>query len=71
MKQRLDSNSEQQAGAQSAQHHMEPGLEFGSVEDAIRFDAAHTEVPPQLHERLLRGIEAAKARRPWWRRWFR
>ena len=70
MKQRLTNESKTQGETQSA-HAAKRGMEFGSVEDALRFDAAQTPVPPALRARVLGAVEVEMARRPWWRRWFR
>jgi hypothetical protein len=47
------------------------GLEFASVEDMLRYDAAHTAPPDSVAERLAGSI--AREPRPirsWWRRFF-
>jgi hypothetical protein len=46
-------------------------LEFENAEQMIRYDAAHTDVPPAVAERLQQSIEREpKPARPWWQRWF-
>ena len=70
MKQRLINEAKQDAEMQREQS-AEQGLEFKSVEDAIRFDAARTVVPPEIRERVLRAAGEERARHPWWKRWFR
>ena len=75
MKQRLTNEAKEHAevqAEQTAQQRSEPGRQFASAEELLRFDAAQTAVPPQLRERVLRQVEAEKStRQPWWKRWFR
>ena len=72
MKQRLTSESKEEAEELSAQLGQEAGdLEFESVEALIRHDAALTTVPPQLLDRVLRDIDQEPPTLPWWKRWFR
>jgi len=70
MKQRLTNEAKQDAETLNEQR-AEPGLEFQSAEEAIRFDAARVAVPPELRERVLRDVAAERPRLPWWKRWFR
>jgi hypothetical protein len=43
--------------------------EFASVEELIRHDAAQTEVPPALAEKIRETMSREPApARPWWRR---
>ncbi len=47
--------------------------EFGSVEEMLRYDAAHTEVPATLKPRLADSLAKEPVlppRSPWWRRWL-
>ncbi|MDA1275880.1 MAG: hypothetical protein O2960_17835 [Verrucomicrobia bacterium] len=45
--------------------------EFTTVEEMIRFDAAQTEVPVEIAERLSASIQTEpKPPRTWWRRFF-
>jgi hypothetical protein len=71
VKERLTQQTEQAAAhvqIQNAQGSAE--LEFKSVEDALRFDAAQTEVPPKLEERILKEAPS-ESKKPWWKRWLR
>ena len=70
MKQRLTNEAKQDAETRN-EHRAEPGLEFQTAEEAIRFDAARVVVPPELRERVLREVTVERARLPWWKRWFR
>lgn len=45
--------------------------EFGTVEDMIRHDAAHTDPPPAIEDRLRHTLaHEPPPRRGWWRRLF-
>jgi len=46
------------------------GVEFPTAEEAIRYDAAHTDLPPSLAERLKKSVEQEprQAESPWWKR---
>jgi hypothetical protein len=45
--------------------------EFGTVEELLRHDAAHTQVPPAVAARLQQSIAREPApRASWWRRLF-
>lgn len=44
-------------------------LEFQTVEDLLRHDAAQTAVPPEIARRLSQSIaQPAPPRRSWWRK---
>lgn len=73
MKNRSKLSREQQQGEQhtaaheSRQHHQE----FATAEDLLRFDAAQTDVPPQVAEKLKQSIgDVAPPRRSWWKNLF-
>ena len=53
----------------ATQQRKEGALEFKSAEEVIRFDAAQTNVPDHLRERVFRDV-ADVPRVAWWRRWF-
>jgi hypothetical protein len=48
------------------------GQEFASAEEMLRFDAAHTAVPPQIADRLKHSIGSAPPApgRSWWKNLF-
>jgi hypothetical protein len=73
MKERLTNETKQEAETQqeqTGQQRREAALEFDSVEEMIRYDAAQTTVSPELGERLLRSVETERPPRPWWKRWL-
>jgi hypothetical protein len=46
-------------------------LEFATTDDLLRHDAARTEVPPVIAERLSKSIEnLPRPSRSWWQRFF-
>ncbi len=46
-------------------------IEFTSVEEMLRFDAAQVSPPPSVAERLNQSLAAEpKPKTSWWRRWF-
>jgi len=46
----------------------ETTLKFASPEEALRYDAAQTTVPPRIAQRLKESLSrAAGPARPWWR----
>jgi len=56
--------AEQQTQAQAAR-------EFASAEELLRYDAAHTAVPPEIARRLQKSAADLPApRTPWWQRLF-
>ncbi|MBI4658101.1 MAG: hypothetical protein HY735_04485 [Verrucomicrobia bacterium] len=62
---------EEQAAAFEQTHPKRAALQFASAEEAIRYDAGETAVPPQIAQRLNESI--AREPKPavsWWRRWF-
>ena len=45
--------------------------EFASVEEMLRYDAAHTVVPPEIARRLEKSTGDLPAPKPsWWKRLF-
>ena len=67
------SHDQQQHEQQSAgQEARQEKREFATAEDLFRFDAEHTEVPPQVAERLKQSLNAGAPppRRSWWRNLF-
>jgi hypothetical protein len=61
---------EQQTAAH--QEHIESAreVEFASVEEMLRHDAAQTPVPPGIEHRLQESLERTPHSKSWWRRWF-
>ena len=71
-----NSRLNQRQQEQSAQHQQTAtetrAMEFAGAEEALRYDATHTVVPPKVAERLLESIrgEPRPAGMGWWRRIF-
>jgi hypothetical protein len=74
MKQQKKFQSEQQQ-EHAAEHHtgQTAGREFASVDDLLRFDAAHTTTPPAIADRLQKSsAQIPKPSSPsWWQRFFK
>jgi hypothetical protein len=68
---KLDSEQQQQqAAAQQSQN--QPALEFDTPEAMLRYDAAHTAVPPGIEQRLQQSAATVPPpARSWWRRFFK
>jgi hypothetical protein len=48
-----------------------PGKAFENVDELLRYDAAQTNPPVELEDRLARSVENTPlTARPWWRRWL-
>jgi hypothetical protein len=62
--------SEHITGAE--QNQRQAGQEFANADEMLRFDAAHTDVPTELEQRLKKSAgELPQApRRSWWRNLF-
>lgn len=46
--------------------------EFATVEELLRHDAAHTDVPPAIAERLTQSIAKLPPKpQSWWQRWLK
>lgn len=68
---RLHQQAREQAEAHT--HSVQPpaAKEFATPEELLRFDAAQTEVPPGVAQRLRESVQREpKPERPWWRRMF-
>lgn len=74
MKQRLKHETgEEMEEESSLDQRTEEALTFDTPEAMLRYDAAHTPVPPQMRERVMQSIseEPVEANpRPWWKRWM-
>jgi hypothetical protein len=47
-----------------------PGCEFASVDELLRFDAAQVEVPRAIANRLQESVQTEpKTKRRWWQLW--
>ena len=71
-----NSRLNQRQHEQNAQHQQSAietrAVEFAGAEEALRYDAAHTAVPPRVVERLRQSIrgEPPPAGTRWWRKIF-
>ena len=46
--------------------------EFATAEELLRHDAAQTEVPPVIAERLTKSIQnLPRPTKTWWQRWLK
>lgn len=65
----FDHNEEKRSEVQDQTLHQKEELEFTSPEEMLRYDAARTDVPPAIAERLKDSLpEQIAPRRSWWRR---
>jgi hypothetical protein len=71
-KSKLNSRQKDQlARKQDASQTQSATAEFNGPEDMLRYDAAQTEVPERLTERLRESIgKEPPPARPWWRKFF-
>lgn len=62
--------SQKQEQSVEQQTHTQAGKEFATSDELLRFDAAHTPVPPEIAERLKKSAAdiAPPAKRSWWRK---
>lgn len=71
MKRRERLTSHQNQQSESTQTQAQQPREFETAEELLRFDAAHTAVPPSVAERLQESIRSQTTPdRPWWKRWL-
>ena len=63
---------QEQTTAQQNASQQQTALEFSAAEEALRHDAAQTELPRAIAERLKKSIaqEPSKENVPWWKRLF-
>jgi hypothetical protein len=69
MKQQTKLSEEQQQHAAEHQTQQPAAREFATAEELLRYDAAHTPVPPAIAQRLQKSTGQASAPLPrsWWR----
>jgi len=71
MKHRIKlSQEQQQQHAAENQTQSQAAQEFASAEELLRYDAAHTTVPPAIAQRLHKSTRQSSATprpRSWWR----
>jgi hypothetical protein len=77
MKKKLQHQEQHEAQTESHQEQQsaqtQTAREFTTPEEALRFDAAQTEVPPAIAERLQKSLDRDPPPVPsksWWRRLF-
>ncbi len=64
-----EQEQEQTAQGQQAQQAQQAPLEFAAAEEALRHDAAQTDLPPAIAERLRDSIaREPKPTAAWWKR---
>ena len=72
MKQQTKLSQEQQQQATEHQTQQQPAArEFANAEEMLRYDAAHTPVPPVIAQRLQKSTgELPQPKAAWWKRWL-
>jgi hypothetical protein len=61
--------SEEQQHAAEQQTQQQSAREFANTEEMLRYDAAHTTVPPGIAQRLQKSTGGATApKTSWWKR---
>ena len=70
MKQQTKLSEEQQHAAEQ-QTQQQSAHEFANAEDILRYDAAHTTVPPEIARRLQKSTaDLPGPKTSWWKRLF-
>jgi hypothetical protein len=65
------SEQQQQQHAAEQQTQQSAAREFASAEEMLRYDAAHTTVPPAIAQRLQKSTGGAtEPKTSWWKRLF-
>ena len=63
--------SEEQQHAAEQQTQKQSAHEFANAEELLRYDAAHTPVPPAIAQRLQKSTgELPQPKLAWWKRLF-
>jgi hypothetical protein len=74
MKHQSKLSEEQQQSRQVGAEHQtqqEAAREFATAEEALRYDAAHTTVPPEIARRLQKSTsDLPRPKTAWWKRWL-
>jgi hypothetical protein len=71
MKQNFTKATEaQQTAAQEQAQQAQPGVEFKTVEELLRHDAAQVQPPKSLMTRLQQSLQQEIRPPAWWKRWF-
>ena len=64
--------SQQHEHHEEQQSHVQPGQEFASADELLRYDVGQTPVPPEIEQRLQKSaehIDPPKSR-SWWKNLF-
>ncbi len=70
MKQESKHRSQEQLAQTTA--HQAAAREFATAEELLRHDAAQTQVPPVIAERLTQSIAKLPGKpQSWWQRWLK
>jgi hypothetical protein len=65
---KLSEEQQQQQHAAEQQAQQPSAREFANAEEALRYDAAHTTVPPEIARRLQKSTgQTGAPPRPWWK----
>jgi hypothetical protein len=71
MKQQTKLSQEQQQHAAEHQTQQPGAREFANAEELLRYDAAHTPVPPVIAQRLQKSTgDLPQPKLAWWKRWL-
>ena len=66
------SEEQQQTGYRETGQQAQAGREFADADELLRYDAAHTPVPPDIARRLRESTTGLTAPKPsWWKRWLK
>lgn len=65
------SQEQQQQHAAGQRTQQQAAREFANAEELLRYDAAHTTVPPVIAQRLQKSTgDLPRPKTSWWKRWF-
>jgi len=73
MKHQSEFSEEQQSQQTGTENQNQQGAarEFATAEEALRYDAAHTTVPPEIAQRLQKSTrDLPRSKTAWWKRWL-
>ena len=68
---KLSEEQQQQQHAAEQQTQQQAAREFANAEELLRYDAAHTTVPPDIAQRLQKSTgDLPRPKTAWWKRLF-
>jgi hypothetical protein len=70
---KLSQEQQQQSRQVGTEHQTQQpaAREFANTEELLRYDAAHTPVPPAIAQRLQKSTgDLPGPKTAWWKRWF-